>query len=113
MAVRFESDCGLGAGATPNNLQEAREALNALRQGRVPSEQNPVQLRACPWCGSSARPYKLLRIHRDKRLSIACRTSQCHFATELPVLVVDEDIYSLKPSLILATVDKFAALPLE
>ena len=30
---------------------------------------------------------------------------------ELPVLVVDEDIYNLKPSLIIATVDKFAALP--
>jgi ATP-dependent helicase YprA (DUF1998 family) len=42
---------------------------------------------------------------------IACGTTGCEFADGLPVHVVDETIYMERPTLIIATADKFAGLP--
>jgi hypothetical protein len=101
----------VGRGATPNSLDEARAALNKFRQGTVPTEKNPVQLRSCPWCGEDLDHRNYYLADRDRRLVIACRNKDCEFSAELPVCVVDEDIYARRPTLIISTVDKFAALP--
>ena len=45
------------------------------------------------------------------RLVITCRNRDCRFDEGLPVFVVDEDIYRHRPTLVIATVDKFARLP--
>jgi hypothetical protein len=39
-----------------------------------------------------------------------CPDATCEFATGLPVYVIDEDIYEVRPSVVIATVDKFALL---
>ena len=39
-----------------------------------------------------------------------CPDQSCEFADELPILVVDQDIYEQPPSLVIGTVDKFARL---
>lgn len=101
----------VGRGATPNSLDEARAALNKFRQGTIPTEKNPVQLRSCPWCGKALDHRNYYLADRDRRLVIACRDEKCQFEAELPVCVVDEDIYARRPTLIIATVDKFAGLP--
>lgn len=101
----------VGQGATPNTLDQARQALTQLRTGHEPEEGNPVQLHHCPWCGAAldANDYGINRsLHR---LVVACHDPACDFANGLPVVVVDEDIYAVRPSLIIGTVDKFAALP--
>lgn len=80
----------------------------------------PLQLAACPWCGSRLSAGRDLRVD-DKRRRVllfcsdpegTCAYSPRHSPDEgLPVLVTDEEIYRLTPGLIIGTVDKFAQLP--
>ncbi|WP_190233163.1 hypothetical protein, partial [Streptomyces avicenniae] len=42
----------VGQSATPNKLTVAEESLVELRKDKVLQEKNPVQLHACPWCGT-------------------------------------------------------------
>lgn len=101
----------LGRGATPNKLQEARTALEKLKAGRTVDEMNPVQLHACPWCGTPL-DWRHYWIATDRpRLIVSCREVECAFSKQLPVYLVDEDVYNYRPTLLIATVDKFAGLP--
>ncbi|MGW5020897.1 helicase-related protein [Streptomyces cacaoi] len=118
--LRLESpeDCGgkeisigmwVGEGATPNKLRDARTALRKLGRGEDVPEKNPVQLRSCPWCGTTL-DHKNYRAGREE-LNIACGESDCKFGDRLPVHVVDETLYKARPTLVIATADKFAGLP--
>ena len=60
---------------------------------------------------ASSGPSQLLHLKCRRRLVISCRNADCEFDSELPICLVDEDIYRKRPTLIIATVDKFAALP--
>jgi ATP-dependent helicase YprA (DUF1998 family) len=42
---------------------------------------------------------------------VSCRQTGCSFKDELPVFLVDDDVYRYRPTLIIATSDKFASLP--
>src|SRR4051812_26912103 len=42
---------------------------------------------------------------------ISCNNRQCAFDKGLPAMVVDEDVYNYRPTLLIATVDKFASIP--
>ncbi|MBX9387562.1 helicase-related protein [Streptomonospora nanhaiensis] len=99
----------VGRGSTPNTLDEAKAALRRLARNEEVQEENPVQLRACCWCGN-ALDHRDYRVTGD-RLVIACGNPACDFAEGLPVHVVDETVYAARPTLIIATADKFAALP--
>ena len=101
----------VGGAATPNRLDEARHAIAEARKGRTTAEGNPIQLTQCPWCGHqlSASNYRVGG--SGGGMTIACPDSGCDFASGLPCYLVDEDIYRLKPTLMIATVDKFASLP--
>lgn len=101
----------VGRGATPNNLAEARRSLDKLRKGAVLAESNPMQLQRCPWCGTPLDARSLYIAKAPARLVMACDTDSCEFRRGLPVAVVDDDIYSQHPTLIIATADKFASLP--
>ena len=101
----------VGEGATPNTLAAAREALNRLQQGQTPRSGNPVQLQACPWCGTRLDRRNYWIATDTRRLMISCRNETCEFRRWLPVYVVDEDVYNFRPTLLIATVDKFAGLP--
>lgn len=117
---RIEKDLGsapfsiglwVGRGGTPNTLRVARTSLDRLRQGFTPEEQNPVQVHSCPWCGVPLDHINYYIQNAPPRLIIQCRQGDCDFGSELPIFVVDEDIYVERPSLIIGTVDKFATLP--
>lgn len=101
----------VGLKATPNALSEARNALNKLAKGTELNESNPVQLRSCPWCGATL-DYRNYRVDSNPpRLRVACGEASCRYGDGLPVYVVDEDLYRYRPTLVIATVDKFAFLP--
>jgi hypothetical protein len=48
-----------------------------------------------------------------KELRVCCRNRQCRFSGDstLPLVAVDEMLYQRLPAFVIATVDKFAALP--
>ncbi|MCC6899954.1 MAG: hypothetical protein IT377_13320 [Polyangiaceae bacterium] len=125
----FRIGLWVGARSTPNKTEHAAEVLKrtrdvGFRQGsRVGGMGSPVQLKSCPWCGSAIEPGRHMRV--ESFASGAGRTltycgdklGTCPFSQRqspnegLPVLVVDEEIYRRLPSLLIATVDKFAQMP--
>lgn len=90
---------------------------------------NPLQITKCPWCGAtiSAKNYSFdsdkmvnLKTQKEKELAtrkmyIHCPNEECLFSTEdgIPAVVVDEQIYDETPTFVIATVDKFAQVPLK
>ncbi|MER5340084.1 helicase-related protein [Streptomyces mirabilis] len=109
----FSVGMWVGRSATPNTLAEAEARLAELRANldkRLATE-NPVQLHACPWCGTrlDARNYE---VDEDaKRMHVRCGGADCDFVDGLPVHLIDEAVYDARPTLVIATVDKFASMP--
>lgn len=107
----FSIGLWVGQAATPNTLAEATKSLNAIADGRELNEKNPVQLTQCPWCGVdlNENQYSVVKSPVE-RLKIACGNSACDFRDGLPAYLVDQDIYRVRPELVLGTVDKFAQM---
>lgn len=107
----FSIGLWVGQGATPNTLVEARKSLRDIADGRELNEKNPVQLTQCPWCGQDLNEthYSVVK-SAEERLRIACGNSSCDFRDGLPAYLVDQDIYRVRPELVLGTVDKFAQM---
>lgn len=77
---------------------------------------SPIPLENCPWCGTKFKAASFqLRPNPDRPidLRITCLNRRCAFARDnpLPILAVDEPIYRRLPCFMIATVDKFAAMP--
>ncbi|GAB4105900.1 hypothetical protein GCM10028790_49190 [Micromonospora taraxaci] len=100
----------VGSSATPNTLPEAETALKKLRAGETLRENNPVQLRRCPWCGTDIDVFNYRVDLGAQRLVAACGDSDCEFRDGLPVHLVDQSVYHHRPTLIIGTVDKFAQM---
>ncbi|GGP91140.1 helicase-related protein [Streptosporangium pseudovulgare] len=100
----------VGAAATPNKLKEAATAIKRLRDGEKLQTENPVQLRSCPWCGTKIDEWQYEVDVATSHMRIFCADDTCDFHEALPVHVVDEKIYEVRPTLIIATVDKFAQI---
>lgn len=104
----------VGKAATPNHLDKktddksADKMLRKLKRGDQVQEANPVQLRSCPWCGTAIdeRQYEIDAALRC--MVISCPLASCEYRDGLPVHLVDEAIYQHHPTLVIATVDKFA-----
>lgn len=119
----FEIGLWVGQGATPNELgkkgnKKEHTALYKLEQFQAKSGkvQSPIPLEVCPWCGTPFKPSSFqLWPNRDnpEDLRITCCNSGCEFIgnNRLPVIAVDEPIYRRLPCFLIATVDKFAAMP--
>ncbi|WP_250032191.1 helicase-related protein [Paractinoplanes maris] len=100
----------VGRSATPNSLADAKKALAKLAKGETLATMNPVQLRRCPWCGTDIDEVHYRVDDSAVRLVVACGTTGCHFRDGLPVHLVDQAVYTHRPTLIIATVDKFAQI---
>ncbi|MFH9893225.1 helicase-related protein [Streptomyces luteogriseus] len=109
----FSLGMWVGESATPNRLKDASDQLAQLRKDldKRLATKNPVQLHACPWCGTrlDARAYEV--IEDAKRMHVRCPGADCDFADGLPVHLIDEAVYDARPTLVIATVDKFASMP--
>lgn len=114
----------VGMGTTPNRIKDAIEKVEEIRKecerkedGR-PEEKNVFQVSSCPWCGTriiskspSSNSWEYgFDCPKNKIFKIYCLNEDCPFSTELPVQVVDEMLYQKPPTLLFATVDKFAIL---
>lgn len=118
----FEIGLWVGRAATPNRMgkkgdpdQETARArtLRFLNDDRKPS---PIPLEECPWCGTkfTRLSFRLLpTADYPQDLRVSCVNRDCQFSRNLslPILAVDEPIYRRLPCFMIATVDKFAALP--
>lgn len=101
----------VGADATPNKMEHAREAIAQEMLHQKPSS-TPRQLLLCPVCGSDLPIAAYSADPVQCRIDIVCRNPTCETqGTPLPVSTVDEAIYASPPSLLIGTVDKFAQLP--
>ncbi|MEU3493656.1 helicase-related protein [Kitasatospora cineracea] len=103
----------VGRSATPNSLSVAEEKLRQLRSNplRPLQTENPVQLRGCPWCGEPLSPDDYAVDGAARRMTIKCPAADCDFGPGLPVHLVDDAVYDARPTLVIATVDKFASMP--
>lgn len=109
----------LGFGSTPNTLADARRELSRIGQASARGGGNSFQILSCPWCGTHMTPQNgkgancYREVHRPHHLAMYCPKTNCAFTLpgELPIQVVDEDIYNQPPTLLFGTVDKFAMLP--
>jgi hypothetical protein len=109
----FSLGMWVGESATPNKLKDANAQLAELHKDldKRLATKNPVQLHACPWCGTrlDARAYE---VEEDaKRMHVRCPGTDCDFTDGLPVHLIDEAVYDARPTLVIATVDKFASMP--
>ncbi|MGW6783112.1 helicase-related protein [Streptomyces sp. NPDC054987] len=115
--ARFSIGLWVGNEVTPATRNDAKNALDRLHKASRPKEANEFQVESCPWCDTPILPdtkdhdrarYGFRRVGRD--VVIHCTNSECPFADELPVGVVDDVLYEEPPTILLATVDKFARL---
>ena len=114
----FSIGIWLGRNSTPNTWAQAEEALKQLR--RDPHAQNRFLLLRCPWCGTQMGTKQRGKSSQDvigyelvgKKVMLRCIDPACRFGqrTGLPIHVVDDDIYEVRPSIVIGTVDKFAMM---
>ncbi|QRP46172.1 helicase-related protein [Amycolatopsis sp. FDAARGOS 1241] len=113
----FSVGMWVGNEVTPGKRADAKAALERLHRAARPEEANQFQIESCPWCGAALLPeaksidperYGFRDVGND--VVIHCTRENCAFHQELPVAVVDDILYEEPPSIVLATVDKFARL---
>lgn len=114
----------VGNRVTPGTTEASHQAILAIRNNdrNKAGIASPAQLTSCPWCGSEIYGGRDIEVDKD-----ACRTliycsdvlGSCDFSKAksskkahpgLPVKVVDEEIYHRPPTMMIATVDKFAMM---
>lgn len=114
----------VGAQTIPNSLKDAKTKLdNTLKKLNKGDNfvVNPFQLSNCQWCNTKIiskikqadTVYQIGHRIGKTNLQSHCLNEACHFSERnggLPIVLIDEDIYSNPPSVLFATVDKFAML---
>jgi hypothetical protein len=118
----FEIGLWVGRAATPNRMGQkgdndpdsARSKTIAFANGSRTA--SPIPIEECPWCGTKfSRNSFHLKPNPDTPtdLRVSCINRDCDFSRgrALPILAVDEPIYRHIPCFLIATVDKFAAMP--
>ncbi len=120
----FRLGLWVGRHSTPNWTKDAAEAIKQTRSqsGRVAGG-TPYQLTNCPWCGAPIDPGRDIEVDPPDqgrgRTILYCGdpSGRCEFTKRrnpgegIPVVVVDEEVYRRLPTMIIATVDKFAQMP--
>ncbi len=117
----------IGGAHVPNTIDGAKEHLSKFdgvtfqSLNDVKIKHNKFQVLKCPWCGSQMTKdrvdgkikgdwgYKIGK--NGKSFYLNCPSDFCDFNSRLPVQIIDEELYKDPPTLLFATVDKFAMLP--
>ncbi len=107
----------VGGGVTPNKFEEFIEKPDRPQDARSAVNHVCKQLLTCPFCGKPLKEENFCIDTDRKTIEIYCSDRDCEFYKyrdgryPIPVCLVDEEIYSKCPTIILSTVDKFARLP--
>jgi hypothetical protein len=121
----FEIGLWVGKGGTPNLMGKKGDGRTDAARSKVirfkndsKSNPSPIPLENCPWCGTRFAPESFALLPNDDapaELRIVCINIDCDFmgatGRSLPIVAVDEPLYRRLPAFLIATVDKFAALP--
>ncbi len=118
----FRLGMWVGANVAPNRTKDAAYAIEEARDAgrRRTSSASPVQLVACPWCGTRLDAGRNARTDPNRWRTLlfcgdefgACPFTDVQSPGEgLPVVTVDEELYRLLPDFVISTADKFAQLP--
>ena len=104
----FSSGLWVGGSSSPNKFEEVKEALEKEQYSKL-------MVTHCPWCNSK---FQINNYHHSENsFHFICNDENCDFGSSsnniLPCNVVDESLYQSPPTLLLATVDKFARLAWE
>jgi hypothetical protein len=123
----FRIGLWVGGKVTPNYTKDSAESIikdhGKSFGGSFGGTGSPAQLTYCPWCGTKIDSGKDIKVETYEKGR--CRTlfycadpnGVCPFTERnsgkegIPVVVVDEEIYRLLPSMMISTVDKFAQMP--
>jgi hypothetical protein len=101
----------VGGGVTPNNFSDYDDREKRKDFIRKVSKQVIV----CPCCGMPIEQSDYEVDSKLQTVKITCSNNKCYFYKHnnhtLPVYLVDSEIYRKCPTVIIATVDKFARLP--
>jgi hypothetical protein len=114
----FSIGLWVGNKLTPNSLKTAKTNIHKLQNKSMDEkeDENPCQIKICPWCGKPLIPRNYSVIEEEYRMIITCPNNDCDFHLHpggLPLHIIDEAIYHHLPSFIVATIDKFAQIPLS
>lgn len=123
-ATPFTIGLWVGNKVTPGTTEDSHAAIRDIRDPDKYDEgsTSPAQLTSCPWCGTEVRDSRDIFVDKArKRTEIYCgdKKGRCAFSKGkssknahpgIPVVVVDEEIYHRPPSMMIATVDKFALM---
>ncbi|MDA0892584.1 MAG: DISARM system helicase DrmA, partial [Proteobacteria bacterium] len=123
-ATPFTIGLWVGNKVTPGSTDDSHKAISDIRNEDKwdAGGTSPAQLTSCPRCGSEIDPKRHIEVDRNHlRTKIYCGDSKarCEFSEGasanqahpgLPAVVVDEEIYHRPPSMMIATVDKFAMM---
>lgn len=115
----------VGASTTPNSYKDAQTIfkktfdeitkLNNKKAGDY-RKANTFPITSCSWCGcnlvsqNNSGRFDLGYKATNNTFSTNCLNPSCAFNAELPIYFVDDKIYQNPPTLLFATVDKFAML---
>ncbi len=119
----FEIALWVGRAATPNYMGKKGDSSPNTARARTmrfrtnTAQDPPLPLDCCPWCGTKFNRHSFW-LHPNQNeptnLHVRCVNRRCDFSKRhrhLPIVAVDEPIYERLPALMIATVDKFAAMP--
>jgi hypothetical protein len=119
----FEIGLWVGRAATPNVMGHRNDGRSDTARAKVrqfkadpKGKPSPIPLESCPWCGTRFGPDSFALLPNDdapRELRIVCTNFECDFTRNraLPIVAVDEPLYRRLPAFLIATLDKFAALP--
>lgn len=105
----------IGQSATPNKISDLslQDKFKAFFTSRS-KDNNPFPVVYCPWCGcelvGNDKTIGYDRGRNGRRPDDICLNDGCHFHAGLPIYYIDEQLYNNPPTLLFATVDKFAQL---
>lgn len=103
-----------GMNLTPNTLAKAQSFPGKGNKEEPGEEGSPCLLEECPWCGHILGQENYEVDGKAQKLRIRCGNGECAFSKkDFPVHIIDESLYAHLPTFVLATVDKFAQLPLQ
>ncbi len=107
----FSVGIWVGRSVCPNQIKDAQSVLDRVRAGDE-AARDSLLLARCPWCGNRFDPRDGYRASLLD-FTFHCANKECDFGRDdqpLPCRVVDESLYRHPPSLLIATIDKFARL---